>query len=512
MALEDRFSIEEPIYVGQMATAYPAFQKGLDRKVLLKLFHKHWADDSELIERFSREGKAMARIDHPNVVRIYEYGHEDGVPYLAMEWVDGGTLEDKLKAGPLPQKEIVNLARDLLTGLQAVHREDLLHRDLKPDNILIEDDGRARLADFSLAGFERSTGLTVHGAIVGSPSYMAPELSEGNPATFQSDLYGLGVILLEALTGSNPFAASDPLVSLDLIRKVEPPKLSGRQNIDPGLGRLIDTLLHKNPARRPKDAQAALSLLSAGSDAEEPPAPEKSGINPWLNRIVLSLSIIAVMIYVSYKVVSYRGVVPDLASLDTLIRVESSTIVQSNKDTISDLVVESIDTVMLDISEKVIQTQPPVSKAVLSEGFLTVVVKPWAEVYIDGQSRGMSPIGTRKLRAGSHILHFQHNALPDVIRKVEISGGQNDTLTVDLRSEAGQVNISASPWGILWVDEDSIGFLPRSDSLWLSPGRHFIEIRHPELDRWSDSLQIGAGDRLSIRVNMVDGTMIADKR
>ena len=231
MKLEDRFDIEPPIHVGQIATSYPARQKGLARRVLLKVIHPQWTRDRELVERFNREGKAIALIDHPNVVRVFEYGEADGVYYLAFEWIDGGTLADRIKEGPLEQGQVRRIAAGVLAGLDAVHRAGLVHRDLKPDNIMVDCDGNPRLTDFSLAGFRHLPGLTGHGSIVGSPAYMAPEVVDGDPATPRSDLWALGIVLLESITGSNPYKADDPMLSLERVRRNAPPHLSERGNI-----------------------------------------------------------------------------------------------------------------------------------------------------------------------------------------------------------------------------------------------------------------------------------------
>ena len=184
MSLEDRFEIGSPIHIGQIATAYPARQKSPARKVLLKIIHPQFAVDDELVKRFEREGQAMAQIDHPNVVKVYQQGREEDLSYLVLEWVGGGTLADKIKEGPLDQERIKKLSADILAGLEAVHQNGLIHRDLKPDNILICQNGSARLGDFSLSGFGSTSGLTEHGAIVGTPAFLAPELTGGDPANF----------------------------------------------------------------------------------------------------------------------------------------------------------------------------------------------------------------------------------------------------------------------------------------------------------------------------------------
>lgn len=192
MSLDDRFELGAPIHIGQISAAYPAIQKSDQKKVLLKVIHPQWINDQELLRRFDREARALAELDHPNVVKVFAYSTTDDLPYMSIEWMDGGTLEDRIKAGPLNQQELKRIAQEILSGLRAVHQQGLIHRDLKPDNILLSSSGTVKLADFSLAGFDKRSGLTQHGAIVGSPAYMAPELIEGHPASFQSDLYSLG--------------------------------------------------------------------------------------------------------------------------------------------------------------------------------------------------------------------------------------------------------------------------------------------------------------------------------
>ncbi len=505
MSLEDRFDIQPPIHVGQVATAYPAVQKGLDRKVLLKVIHPQWTGDSELVERFSREGKAMARIDHPNVVQVYECGEEDGVPYLALEWVEGGTLSDRMAEGPLPPQEVRQIAAEILAGLGAVHAQGLIHRDLKPDNILVGGDGRICLADFSLVGFTRLKGLTGHQSIVGSPAYLAPELTRGEQATRLSDLYGSGVILLEALTGSNPFAADDPLVSLDLVRQVNPPRLSGHQRIDPGLARLVDGLLERNPDRRPPSAEAALELLT-GEAAKPPPSPRRSDAVRWA-AVIVAAAVALTLLLTSGGVVrqeSYRPAridipVGPLPSMTVKIPEGIGTPDSEQKHTTATL--PSVQPIKIQESAPYIKN--------LVRGQVTIIARPWAAVEIDGRGVGVTPLGTVELAAGRHKVVFRHDKFPPVRRVIEVAAGCEDTLAVDLREGAAQAQVAAVPWGYLWVDGDSIGLLPRPEPLWLTPGEHSLEVTHPELGRWAGKMAFRAGARIILRVDMTSGTMVA---
>ena len=510
MKLEDRFDIESPIHVGQIATSYPARQKGLDRKVLLKVIHPQWADDEELVERFNREGKAIAQIDHPNVVRIYEYGQADGVIYLALQWIEGGTLEDRLKAGPLDQANVIEIAAGILSGLGAVHEKSLVHRDLKPDNIMIGTDGRPRLADFSLAGFTHLSGLTGHGALVGSPAYMAPELVEGSPASPQSDLYGLGIILLEALTGSNPFKADDPVACLELIRRKSPPRLTEKSNVNADVARLVDALLERNPTDRPSDAEAALAILQGEVQPVEEPGIRK--VRLWEMAVLAVVSVTAMLL-----IIHTGGPMPErqLRGLG-FVGTADIPIEDSFKDFPGlDSSAASVAPVLNKIEEnKVVQiprkietfSDPPL---IPTTGSVMVIAKPWAEVYLDGERKGVTPLGSLELKAGSHLFEFRHDNLPMVGKSVKIEAGKSDTVMVDLKSEAAQLQISAAPWGYLWIDGDSIGILPRTKPLWISPGQHLIMVDHPEIGSVTDTVAVKRGDTLTLKIDLKNGTMIA---
>ncbi|NQT34555.1 serine/threonine protein kinase [bacterium] len=523
MSLEDRFEIDSPLHVGQVATAYPALQKGLDRKVLLKVLHQHWVKDKELSERFLREGKAIARINHPNVVKVYECGSEDGIPYLALEWIDGDTLDDRLKSrGPLSQDEVKKIAVEILKGLTAVHARGLIHRDLKPDNILMGYDGRVVLADFSLTGFERKSGLTGHGAVIGTPSYMAPELVDGEQASPGSDLFGVGVILLEMLTGSNPFAAEDPLVSLDKIRNIDPPRLSELPQFDPALARMVDALLAKNPDDRPVNAEEALVVLEGGThpvditseiaeveDETLPGEDTNKGMQRrsvrwvwWFGSVVVAVIIMAVIFKVSMDSSQDSSVDP----------VEQIKPVSAYEDTVT-IAPDRLSSV--DPTGRTVPAQKDIIKESVSSGVagtarLTIIVRPWANVTIDDSAVGITPLGTLKMKAGRHIIKFTHDYYPPARREIVLSDGAADTLAVDLSLESAQINIAAKPWGYLWVDGDSIGLLPRNEPVWVVPGEHRIEIYNPEFDKWQGKVDVKPGEKLGLRVDLRNGTMIAE--
>src|SRR5450631_407981 len=191
-----------------MAIVWEARDGLLDRHVAVKVLHPQFAEDPEFLERFRREARAAARLSHPNIVSIYDVGEdvEARTPFIVMELVEGGNLKDRIRrAAPLADGEIRSIGAAVASTLEYAHKRGLIHRDVKPQNVLIGEDGRPRLTDFGIAQAITSNGLTRTGAVMGSVQYLAPELARGRPATPQSDLYGLGTVLYEMATGRVPF-------------------------------------------------------------------------------------------------------------------------------------------------------------------------------------------------------------------------------------------------------------------------------------------------------------------
>jgi WD40 repeat protein/tRNA A-37 threonylcarbamoyl transferase component Bud32 len=237
---------------GGMGVVYRARQTRLNRPVALKVILAGEHAGPEQRVRFLAEAEAAAAVDHPGVVRVYECGAHAGQPYLALEYCPGGTLADRLAAGPLPPREAAALVERLARAVAAAHARGVLHRDLKPANVLFAEDGTPKVADFGLARRADGGGLTATGAVLGTPSYMAPEQALGDKGvTTAADVYGLGAILYECLTGRPPFRAESPLATLRLVQTAEPPSPS---SLRPGLPRDLVTAclkaIDKAPGRR----------------------------------------------------------------------------------------------------------------------------------------------------------------------------------------------------------------------------------------------------------------------
>lgn len=218
-----RYRLGEQIGRGGMATVYRAVDEQLDRPVALKLMREHLLDDPHFIRRFEAEARHMAAVSHPNIVSVYDVG-TDGAPYMVMELIEGRDLAAALAAdGPLQPAEAARLGADAAAALQAAHDRGLVHRDVKPGNVLVGTDGRARVADFGIARATAEHGMTGTGALLGSVEYFSPEQARGEAAGPASDVYALGVVLYELLTGVRPFTGATPYAVATARLGVPPP-------------------------------------------------------------------------------------------------------------------------------------------------------------------------------------------------------------------------------------------------------------------------------------------------
>lgn len=271
--IDGRYRVEARIAVGGMATVYRALDTRLDRMLALKVMHPSLAVDTAFVARFIGEAKAVARLNHPNVVSVTDQGRDGDYVYLAMEYVAGCTLRDLLREGPLQPRAALDVMEPVLAGLGAAHRAGLVHRDVKPENVLIGDDGRVKVADFGLVrGVDAQTSAHTQ-SLLGTVSYLAPEQIENGTVGPATDVYACGIMLHELLTGAKPYTGDSPaqVLMAHVSRDVPPPSWLVPQ-LAAGLDELVTRAAARDLAVRPADATALLSLLLATrqalSDAE----------------------------------------------------------------------------------------------------------------------------------------------------------------------------------------------------------------------------------------------------
>ena len=250
--LSGRYRLESKLGSGGMSTVYLALDEVLDRPVAVKLLHREISEEVDQLERFRREARAAARLSHPNLVGVIDAGEDDGRPYIVFEYIQGRTLKRRIhEDGPLPVDEAVAYAIEIGRGLTAAHARKLVHRDVKPQNVLIDPDGRAKVTDFGIARSLESKGLTATGRVLGTTDYVSPEQAMGEDVDERSDVYSLGVVLYEMLTGDVPFQAETQVgVAMKHVNEPMPDVQVKRPEVSAAVASVVDRATTKDPRDR----------------------------------------------------------------------------------------------------------------------------------------------------------------------------------------------------------------------------------------------------------------------
>jgi eukaryotic-like serine/threonine-protein kinase len=322
----DRYEIEELAGTGGMSSVFRARDSQLGRRVALKILHEQHSKDADYVERFRREARSIARLAHPNIVTLIDRGEESGRQYIVFEHVAGENLKQLVaREGPLPLGRALALTLQVARGLEFAHRHGIVHRDVKPQNVLIDEEGSAKVTDFGIArSLDRDAGLTQTGTLLGTSEYLSPEQARGEHVDERSDQYSLGVLLYELLTGDVPYRG-DNLVAVAMrhLHDPVPSVRAARPDVPPRVEAIVARAMAKNPGERFPSTAALVAELEAclGTEVEEDtlagamPAPVR---HAWRARPVLSpalvlsaLAAVAVAVAIGF-VLSDRGGVPVL--------------------------------------------------------------------------------------------------------------------------------------------------------------------------------------------------------
>src|ERR1700712_3658405 len=255
-----RYQVTAPIARGGMATVYVANDLRLDRRVAIKIMHGHLADDEAFRERFVQEARSAARLAHPNVVSVFDQGQDDEMAYMVMEYLPGMTLRDLLKDyGRLTTEQTLDIMEAVLGGLAAAHKAGIVHRDVKPENVLLADDGRIKIGDFGLARAASANTATGQ-ALLGTIAYLSPELVTRGIADARSDIYAVGIMTYEMLTGEQPFKGEQPMqIAYQHANDSVPTPSTKNPRVPVALDELVLWSTAREPDQRPRDARAMLN-------------------------------------------------------------------------------------------------------------------------------------------------------------------------------------------------------------------------------------------------------------
>jgi len=305
LRLPDRYRVTRRIAAGGMATVYACEDQTLGRLVAVKVLAPHFAVDADAAARFQREARAAARVsDHPHVVTIYDIGEHEGTAFIVMEYLAGGTVADRLRSGdPIPRAAAVRWLDEAASALDHAHRAGIVHRDVKPANLLLDANGRLAVADFGIARMATDTNVTSTGTVLGTAAYLSPEQALGHPATAASDRYSFAVVAYELLTGGRPFGGEHPAAQARAHIEASPPSASAITDLPQSVDRVLWRGLEKDPDHRWPTAcdmvealEDALSGRAAPATLPTTPLAARRPVRrrPWI-PVLVAAAIIGVL-------------------------------------------------------------------------------------------------------------------------------------------------------------------------------------------------------------------------
>ncbi len=478
------------------STVYLGIQRPLGRKVLIKILAPHIAENETLRRRFEREAKILAALDDPGVVKVYDFGQEKGTAFIISEFIEGKTLKEVLtERKRLEINEALRIIKEVAEIISRIHRKGVLHRDIKPSNIILKEDGRLKLTDFGLAQTVALDRLTIDGEIIGTPAYMSPEQISGRPIDQRSDIFSLGVVAYELLTGENPFVAETFTGVLHKVLNQKPEKI---KDLPPAVAKLLEKMLAKNPKGRfqsGEEISVYIGQIFLGS--EEVVGKKRASLKPLIFLFGFILIFLFIFIF-REKVIPHKQKI-------TLSQEEMMT----SKETTGFLRQESLaNKVRSEIGEKGkievrgkeiplrrLESIPPL---LVESGYLRVKVEPWADVYAGegGNMRyiGQTPIAKPiRLKSGAINIRFRHPVIGIAETTIAIAPKETTEISFYLRRCFSGLKVFAEPWAEVYIDGEYKGMTPMG-VIYLSPGRHELSFKNPKFSPLVETVEFKPGE------------------
>jgi len=546
------FRLDTVIQESQYTLSVKGFQSGLNRPVFIKLLKPQTQQQKQWMDRFRREARISAKLKHPNIVDVYTLGEEQGYAYMAMAFVDGLSLRQVVEQqGHVPLDQCCLILQQILPALQLSHDEGIVHRDIKPGNLLVDRYGVVRITDFGLAHLGQDIAITQQGAILGTPAYMAPEQITGEPLSPATDIFSLGATIYELLTGKKAFGGDNYSACLQKILNDDPPPPSSLQpELPDELDALINAMLQKEPQDRPasamdvqaqfqgvahgdeKQARAALVSLVRSLKPEEesgeeeraiaPPEPtQKNKFRRFRRKTFLLPALLAAMAgFAVFLVNPFKGsdLSPRPRTTDEQQGMPESLAVTKEKKPEQTVLAE--ETLAGPVSTPPVVDTPTKRDAFQPDGesdttsgasheppdtvaagpaLVRLSIEPWANILLDGKPVD-SMVGAVELEvaAGEHEIVLSHPEFSPHVMNLQVAAGDRKQVHYSFLQEAGFLNIQVRPWAEVYLDGQYIDNTPLSRLLVCPAGERLLELRNPNFETFRQVLQVQKGDTLNI--------------
>lgn len=515
---KNNFTILETIRDGNLTKVLKAEQPSLKRTVLIKTLHKHLVTDANLVKRFEREARSCAMIRSEHIVQVYDLIEMDGSPAIVMEYVEGKSLQELLHGGVQSEQFARTVAESVLTALSVAHRAGVVHRDIKPANIMMDQHGVVKVADFGLASIGIETTLTLEGTVLGTPAYMSPEQVSGGVVDGRSDLFSLGVTLIELVTRERLFQGESYAECLNKILNF---KIESLDRFTVTLSAPFLAFVRRLMMPKKEDRFASASDALKELTGKEFRLPERSSRLRLKSRSRTTIGIVALIVLITTAILYFwqlgngnggdngnshpivttadsikRDTLPATASSGMPIRSNVSRDSQGTKSLPGEKTTKEprTETVQQKQSEEASS-----DRSTRDSGYVQISCTPWAKVFLGNEYIGTTPIaGALKVKAGVHTVTFNNPSFLPLIRSVTIQAGKQTQVEANFLDQVGYLLVVSHPWAEIYVDDQYRETTPLGQPIMVTSGNRKIRLHNPAFEDIVTTVPIGVRDTVKL--------------
>jgi serine/threonine protein kinase len=506
----DKFDIIECLKKDDNSSVYLATNLHSKKKIILKILNTSNLSDESILERFKREGKVLVNINHPNIIKVLDFGTNDNYYFTSFEYFESTNLRNIIRENKLTNEEKKKLVIQIFAGLEFAHKNQIIHRDIKPENILVSKSLDVKIGDFGLALSINDSFVTSQFHIVGTPTYMSPEQIRGDKLTSQSDLFSAGIVIYELYTGKNPFLGKDVNDTLNKIISWDEDKLSDLSSTLPiDLQDLIIGLLHNDPNQRIDDASKVIEILTTNANGKTSRIlrKKKNKRKYVISSFLLILFLMIFLIKQYYYPTISKNIIQ--SGKDTLVINTFSDNRKTEKPINSNEVnkeelnpVASVPISVVNKDETAIQENPVRTTTIKKTGSLFVECLPWAYIYIDSLKTDITPLkNSIVINEGEHLIQLIHPNYPTYSRRIRISENANTNLKVNLDTLFAFLDCKVNPWCEIFIDGKLKGQTPLQFPIRIIPGEHRVLLKNSDFKPVEYAIKTGQGETYTIRYN-----------
>ena len=496
------------------SSVYLAIQKSLSRKVVIKTLLSLSSTDDKANRRFEREGRILAHLDDPGVVKIFDFGKEHDTTFIVSEFVEGKSMKEILETNKkLETKEALRIIKEIALILSRVHNKGIFHRDIKPSNIIIKEDGSVKLIDFGLAQTLGLENITLSGEVIGTPAYMSPEQISGKAIVFRSDIFSFGVVAYELLSGENPFIADTLTGVLNKVLNFKPKCLKHIPALPQAVADLLDKMLEKNLERRFKScgeiANRIEQILSELTDKKLSVKAKRA--TP--KRIAAAFIFLVALSVVFYAVKSKNKLRKEntnssikiesaLNQNDSLQEIKKAVTTQVASDKKTPVEKEASKRTMSNNKKETIKQLPELleatselHQAVKDTGYLKLNAEPWADIYLNNELAGQTPIPKPlKLITEPTKLKLTNSDIGSWETIINTKPKETLDIFINLAERFSGLSVFAEPWATIYLNGVEKGTTPLGKVIYLIPGKYELAFKNPNFSPIVETVSLKPGE------------------